>query len=130
MAIDVGIFMRNLRDAQNDVDAAVLAGAQELLKDASDTDAAEAKAEEWITRNGMDEGEVFDCCVFSDHNNDGDIDTISGRIERSSDTFFARAVGVMGFPVKRESTARVVHSEGAAVCPWGLLGDGSDTDPE
>ncbi len=129
MAIDVGIFMRNLRDAQNDVDAAVLAGAQELMNDPSDTDAAAAKAEEWIIRNGMDEGEVFDCCVFSDHDNDGDIDTISGRIERSSDTFFARAVGFTGFPVKREATARLVHAGGAAVCPWGLLGDGSDTDP-
>jgi hypothetical protein len=126
--VDVGFYMRNLRDGQNDIDAAVLAGAQELLNDSTDTVAAVDRAEEWATRNGVAAGDL-ECCTFSDSNNDGEIDTVSGRIERSSDTLFARVLGVDSLPVERESTARVVHAGGSAICPWGLLGDGNDTDP-
>ena len=129
IAIDVGFYMRNLRDGQNDIDAAVLASAQELLNDPTDTAAAVDRAEEWAIRNGVDVEEDLECCTFSDSNNDGTIDTVSGRIDRSSDTLFARVLGIEALPVERESTARVIHAGGAAVCPWGLLGDGNDTDP-
>ena len=129
VAVDVGFYMRNLRDGQNDIDAAVLAGAQELLDDPTNTAAAVDRAEEWAIRNGVDVEEDLECCTFSDRNNDGEIDTISGRIERSSDTLFARVLGLESLPVERESTARVVHAQGATVCPWGLVGDESDTDP-
>ncbi len=87
------------------------------------------RAEEWATRNGVAAEEDLECCTFSDRNNDGEIDTVSGRIERSSDTLFARVLGIESLPVERESTARVVHARGAPVCPWGLLGDPNDTDP-
>ena len=128
IAVDVGFYMRNLRDGQNDIDAAVLAGAQELLNDPTDTAAAVDRAEEWATRNGVAAGDLK-CCTFTDSNGDGQVDTISGRIERTSDALFARVLGFVTFPVERESTARVVHAGGAAICPWGLLGDGNDTDP-
>jgi len=126
ITVDVGFYMRNLRDGQNDIDAAVLAGAQELLDDPTNTAAAVDRAEEWATRNGVAAGDL-ECCTFSDRNNDGEIDTVSGRIERSSDTLFARVLGIESLPVERESTARVVHAQGGAICPWGLLGDGNDT---
>ena len=126
ITVDVGFYMRNLRDGQNDIDAAVLAGAQELLDGPTNTAAAVDRAEEWATRNGVAAGDLK-CCTFSDSNNDGEIDTVSGRIERSSDTLFARVLGIESLPVERESTARVVHAQGGAICPWGLLGDGNDT---
>ena len=129
LAIDVGFYMRNLRDGQNDIDAAVLAAAQELLNDPTNTAAAVDSAEEWATKNGVNVGQDLDCCTFSDSNNDGVIDTVSGRIDRSSEALFARVLGIDTLPVERNSTARVVHAGGAAICPWGLLGDGTDTDP-
>ncbi|MDI6858747.1 MAG: hypothetical protein QME71_10590 [Dehalococcoidia bacterium] len=128
LAVDMGIFMRDLRDAQNDVDAAVLAGAQELLSDPPNTAAAADKAREWATRNGV-QPEHFDCCTFSDANGDGVTDTISARVDRSSGTFFARVLGLTSLPVEREATARVVHSAGGPICPWGILGDPNDLDP-
>jgi hypothetical protein len=128
IAVDVGFYMRNLRDGQNDIDAAVLAGAQELLNDPTDTAAAVDRAEEWATRNGVAAGDLK-CCTFSASKPGGEIDTVSGRIERSSDTLFARVLGIESLPVERESTARVVHARGATICPWGLVGDESDTDP-
>ena len=127
LAVDMGIFMRDLRDAQNDADAAVLAGAQELLSDPPDTAAAADKAREWATRNGV-EPEHFDCCTFADADDDGVTDTISARVDRSSGTFFARVLGIASLPVEREATARVVHAAGGPICPWGILGDPNDLD--
>src|SRR4030043_631670 len=72
IAVDVGFYMRNLRDGQNDIDAAVLAGAQELLDDSTDTAAAVDRAEEWAIRNGVAAGDL-ECCTFSDSDNDGKI---------------------------------------------------------
>jgi hypothetical protein len=128
LVVDVGMFMRDLRDAQNDVDAAVLAGAQELLNDPTDTASAASKAREWADRNGVEEAH-FDCCTFSDANDDGVTDTIAATVDRTSGTYFARVLDFTSFDVERGSAARVVHAAGGPVCPWSVLGDPNDVDP-
>lgn len=51
LVVDVGMFMENRQKAQNVVDAAALAGAQELP---DNTTAAATQARDYATRNGMD----------------------------------------------------------------------------
>ena len=128
MATDTGLYLRNIRDAQNDADAAVLAGAQELargisagLSNAEAEASATAKAQEWAGYNGAD-GQ-FDCCAFSDFNGDGLTDTVEGTVARSSSAVFARVVGVDSFPLERSAAARVVNAAGGEVMPWALCGD-------
>ena len=57
ISVDVGLFMVDRRDGQNDVDKAALAGALELTLNnssaAADAAAAEAAALEWATKNGI-----------------------------------------------------------------------------
>ncbi len=61
LVIDVGLIVNERRDAQNDVDKAALAGAQELTLDAgsigSDTTAATNAARAWADSNGIDLGD-------------------------------------------------------------------------
>lgn len=61
MVVDVGFLVMEKRKTQNALDAAALAGAQELPQDAA---MAEAKAREYAELNGLDEDEFtisFEC---------------------------------------------------------------------
>lgn len=67
LAVDVGLYVNDRRDAQNDVDKAALAGALELTLDPSDTGAgAIAAAEEWAAMNGTPVGELTVNVVHAD----------------------------------------------------------------
>jgi hypothetical protein len=144
LATDGGLYIRDLRDAQNDADAAALAGAEILMiKPASEAVAIET-AEDWAAHNGA-EGQVVwsgdgscgrdanDNSIpwgVSDANGDGDPDTVCLAIERSVPAAFARVLGITSFPTARRAAARVVHAGRGAVCPWALKSDDpSDTDP-
>jgi hypothetical protein len=72
LAIDIGLFYHERRDIQNAVDAAALAGAQELPLDGA---TAEAVARQWAAKN--EHGTPFASldisyrCVIGDRNSDG-----------------------------------------------------------
>jgi len=144
LSTDVGLYLRDLRDAQNDADAAALAGAQAFMLNPPDSATAVQLADEWATNNGAGGQVVWtgdgNCGTtpsggpipwgVSDSNGDGDPDTICLRIERSASAMFARVLGIDSFPVKRRAAARAVHSNRGAVCPWALrTEDPSDTNP-
>lgn len=102
MAIDVGLYVVDRRDAQSDVDKAALAGAAELTLRASnagaDTAAAENAAREWAAKNGIDTSdptltltvEVIDTCYSSD---DGMPTGVRVALERVPDWIFLNFVG-------------------------------------
>jgi hypothetical protein len=128
LAIDTGYHLRNVRDAQNDVDAAMLASVQELgngisagLSNAEAEANALAKAQEWATYNGA--AGQLDCCTFSDFNGDGLTDTVEGTVSRSSEAYFARVVGIDSFSLERGAAARMVNAAGGSIMPWALCGD-------
>jgi hypothetical protein len=147
LATDVGLYLRDLRDTQNDADAAALAGAYAfMLKLPADEASATATqlAEEWATNNGAGGQIVWtgdgNCATtpngvgipwgVSDSNQDGDLDTICLEIARSTPSVFARVLGIDSFPAKRRAAARAVHAGHGAVCPWALKStDPGDTDP-
>ncbi|HSP55515.1 MAG TPA: pilus assembly protein TadG-related protein [Dehalococcoidia bacterium] len=56
--VDMGLWLSERRGAQTDSDAAVLAGAQALLKDSSDTTGAFNDAVAWAVKNGIDPAKV------------------------------------------------------------------------
>jgi hypothetical protein len=142
LVTDVGIYMRDLRDAQNDADAAALAGARALMLTPPEADTAIQLAEEWATNNGAGGQVVWTgdghCGTTPDgdpipwgvsaSNGGADPDTICLRIERSTPSVFARVLGIDSFPAKRAAAARAVHANLGAVCPWALKGDPDDTD--
>ena len=137
LSTDIGIFLHDSRDAQNDADAAALAGAQALMLKPPDEAMAVQLAEEWAANNGAEAQVAWtgdgDCGTavdgnpipwgLSDSNEDGDLDTICLGIERSVPSAFARVVGWSSFPVSRRASARTVHAGAGAVCPWALKGD-------
>ena len=54
LVVDFGLWLSERRGAQKDADAAVLAGAQALLKDMNDTNGAFQDAVKWAGYNGVD----------------------------------------------------------------------------
>jgi Flp pilus assembly protein TadG len=96
LAVDLGFYLTNRRDLQNDVDAAALASAPYLP---GDRDKAEEAALDWAERNGLD-GNVsvsFTCTseyeIACDPANDV-WDTVVVTGERNVDLFFGRIVGL------------------------------------
>jgi Flp pilus assembly protein TadG len=132
LAIDLGVFLSHARDAQNAADAVALAAAQEL-RDGGDQQAAIAAAQEWAAKNGVDLSDL-DCCVFEDlrpiGDPDGKLDTVTAQVQSTSDTIFARTLDIAQMSLSRDATAQVAHARGAPVCPWAILGDETDTDPD
>jgi Flp pilus assembly protein TadG len=119
LSTDVGMYVRNLRHAQNDADAAALAGAQELMTNPPGN--AQAKCEEWVTLNAPGSNVT---CTVGDYDADGNPD-VTAEVQRSQSTAFARVLGINSLPVDRKATAEVVHAAGGPVCPWALGPDPS-----
>jgi hypothetical protein len=143
LTTDIGIFLHDIRDAQNDADAAALAGAQAFMLKPPDGAAAIQLAEEWAANNGADGQVVWNgdgACAktpsgttvpwgVSDSNADGEPDTICLAIERSTPSVFARVLGISSFALERRAAARAVNADHGAACPWALEStEPSDTD--
>jgi hypothetical protein len=121
LAIDGGLYMANIRDAQTDADAAALAGAQELLK--TPPGDALAKCQEWAANNAAGAGIT---CSVGDFDSDGNPD-VTAEVERSQSAAFARVLPgdpfEDGFPVDRMGIAEVIHAGGGRASPWSICGD-------
>ena len=118
MTIDVGLFMHERRELQKAVDAAALAGAQELPGSPSD---ALQRAQEWAYSNGIGDGELESIDVTSTY---VDSDTIIVKAKRDVPFVFGRVLGLMDGTVEADSTARVGSPlEVAGLAPFGVLDD-------
>jgi hypothetical protein len=118
VVLNVGWWLRDKRDAQNDVDAAVLAGAQEL----SDESAASAMAEAWAAKNGATAGELV-CCEFEDLSGDGAADLIRARVEREPGLLAGNLLDVGIVTVTASAAAAKQRAVAACVIPWAVVGD-------
>jgi hypothetical protein len=112
MTIDVGYWFSQKGEVQKAVDAAALAGAQELPDDST---AAEATAREYLLKNGVDEAKgdtisiTFRCTstwLFACNPATNHWDTIIVRVERPAQAWFARVFGI------REALIQDVHAAG------------------
>jgi len=118
VAIEVGMWLHAKRDAQNDVDASVLAGAQELPDEA----AASAMAEAWGARNGTTDGELI-CCEFEDFSGDGAADLIRARVERQPESVTGNLLDVGIVTVTARAAAGKQRAIAGCVVPWAVVGD-------
>jgi hypothetical protein len=125
VVLDVGWWLRDKRDAQNDVDATVLAGAQELPDEA----AASAMAEAWGARNGAPSGDLI-CCEFEDLSGDGSADLIRARVEREPGSLTGRLLDVGIVTVTARAAAAKQRAISGCVMPWAVIGDTSLPPPE
>lgn len=118
VVLDVGWWLHDKRDAQNDVDATVLAGAREL----PDEGTARALAETWAARNGVTSGDL-NCCQFEDLSGDGAADLIRARVEREPGSLAGRLLDIGIVTIAAEAAAAKQHAIGSCVIPWAVVGD-------
>lgn len=116
VTVDVGIVLHERRQAQNVADAAALAAIVELP---DDTSAAEARARDWVLKNGYESGDIEDIEISTTFVAN---DTISVTMRGDFAWLFARVLGKSVGHVSASAKA-TVGSLGAnsSMMPWGLL---------
>lgn len=130
LAIDVGLIVNERRDAQNDVDKAALAGAQELTLDpgsvGTDTTAARNAARAWAASNGIDTSDpevrldvdiVYNCFSNADPVPTG----VQVTVSRPAPSMFVRALGLADWEATATATAcSGVPIETGNFLPWAV----------
>jgi Flp pilus assembly protein TadG len=130
LAIDVGLIVNERRDAQNDVDKAALAGAQELTLDAgsigTDTTAAANAARAWAASNGVDTSDpdvrldvnvVYNCFSNADPVPTG----VEVTVSRPAPSMFVRVLGLTDWEATATATAcSGVPIEASGFMPWAV----------
>jgi len=124
VAINVGWWLHDRRDAQNDVDAAALAGAQDL----PDEGAASAAAMTWAANNNVDPGDL-DCCEFEDRTGDGLADLIRARVERDPGSLNSDLLDIGVVTVRAKAAAARMRAVAGCTMPWAVLGDPAQGPP-
>jgi hypothetical protein len=128
--VDAGFWLLDRRGGQNQVDASVLAGAQELPAPPDALVPAANAAQDWLERNsrtdqgqvisecGMDEDDDYDLLespasapesdfAFADKDDDGLYDTIRACIRREGLVIFARLFDLVGVTIPAVAAAGV-----------------------
>jgi len=124
VVLNVGWWLRDKRDAQNDVDAAVLAGAQEL----PDEVAAESDAEKWAADNGAGD-DLITPCEFVDMTGDGAADLIRCTVEREPGLLVGNLLDVGNVTVTAKAAAARMRAVAGCVAPWAVLGNPAQGPP-
>lgn len=127
MAVDLGTYMGDRRDLQNDADAIALAGARDLPSEAE----AVASANDWAVKNGivsgdddLDNGEIDSIQVYQQSLPDEPNPRISVTLKRNHGFIFAKVLGISEATV--EATASAIKTSpagGAGVVPWSVEDD-------
>ncbi len=136
ISVDVGWWLRDKRDAQNDTDAIALAAAQEL----PDRLAAELIGDDWAIANGIDpfidmgqpacaDGQLAGSlnadglsryCFIDLEPQDGIDDMVRVKVSRPSNSFIANALGVDSPTLNPSAAAAKIRAFGACVLPWAI----------
>jgi len=116
MSVDVGLFLQQRRDLQNDADAAALAGAA-YLPDAS---LATQKAQEWVAKNFDDGDEVVKSIEVSSYREPNDRITVT--VEQEVSFVFARALDLTSDTMGASATAGRVPVTAGCISPWAVQG--------
>ena len=130
LTIDVGLIVNERRDAQNDVDKAALAGAQELTLDpgsiGADTAAATIAAQAWAASNGIDLTDpeitldvdvVYNCFSNADPVPTG----VQVTVLRPAPSVFVGILGIVDWEATATATACAgLPIETAGTMPWAV----------
>jgi len=140
ISVDVAWWLRDKRDAQNDVDAIALAAVQEI-GDPLDRDLAVAAGLDWADQNGVEGSLVVDpdCadgvlyqhfCFIDRPPSDGLDDMVRAKVSRPSNSFIAAAVGVDSPTLNPSAAAAKIRAFGACIMPWAIDAHPDFEDPE
>ena len=118
MTVDVGLFLQQRRDLQNDADAAALAGAAYL----PDADVATQKAQEWAAKNFDDGNEVVASIEVSTYRAPNDRITVT--VEQEVSFVFGRALDLVSDTITMgaSATAGRVPVVASCISPWAVQG--------
>lgn len=121
LAIDVGLFLEERRDNQNDADAMALAGVQYLPEY---PDLAVDTARDWAVKNGVAANNIVKIEVQATYVAN---DSLYVELETEFDWIFGRVVGQTTSSVPAKAKALVgVISGNDQMMPWALLYGQSD----
>ncbi len=126
LAIDVGLFLEERRDNQNDADAAALAGVQFLPQNPA---VAINAARQWADKNGVAQGEIVTIEVRSKNVPN---DTLYVELKTKFGWIFGRVLGMTSSDVPAKARALVGSLGGNnRMMPWALLeGDSNCLEPD
>ncbi len=116
MAVDVGIFLHQRRDLQNDADAAALAGAAFL----PNVSLATQNSQDWTAKNFDDGNEVVKSIQVSTYRASND--RIRVDVEQEVSFVFGRALGLISDTMHASATAGRVPVTAGCVAPWAIQG--------
>jgi len=123
LTFDAGVWFFDHREAQNQSEAAVLAGIQHMpvaIGDAAGEAQVTAAVDQWLDRNRSSSLERS-CLQFEDRNEDGYNDTLRVCVRRQSPGFFSKLSGVDFTRVSAAATARVGAVDYTNVMPWAVI---------
>jgi hypothetical protein len=140
LALDAGIWYFDHRTAQNQVDAASLAGAGKLAEDADDMQAAADEAVDWLQKNGSSIAELYPCPgagwtassygegVVLRSGPNGGYDAVKVCVRRDSLIVFSGLANLAGVKVSAGAAAALLYEPALyslmAMNPDGCPGDG------
>lgn len=123
IAVDVGYLYEVRRQLQSAADAAALAGAQELIKDGSETDilnVAESYAKQNDFPKDLGTGEELQMFRTPPQTEIG-ADYVKVTVTKTVNLFFARIFGISNSDVDAQAKAQVVYLTGGdKIVPWGV----------
>ncbi len=131
ITFDAGVWYFDHREAQNQSEAAVLAGIQLMpvaTGDASAQAQVTAAVDQWLDRNRSSSLERS-CLQFEDQNSDGKYETLRVCVRRESPSFFAKLAGVDFTRVSAAATAKVGKVTIGRVMPWAVVPPDVTCDP-
>lgn len=123
ITFDAGVWYFDHREAQNQSEAAVLAGIQHMpvaTGDASGQAEVAAAVDQWLARNRSSSLERS-CLQFEDQNGDGKYETLRVCVRRESPSFFAKLGGVDFTRVSAAAAAKVGKVTIGRVMPWAVV---------
>ena len=116
LAVDVGIFLHQRRDLQNDADAAALAGAAFLPNAA----VATQNSQDWAAKNFDDGNEVVKSIQVDTYRAPND--RIKVDVEQEVSFLFGRALGLVSDTMHASATAGRVPVTAGCIAPWAIQG--------
>ena len=122
IVVDVGFWLSDRRDAQNDADAMALAAAQELPNTLAATDIVY----EWAALNNVSADEV-EKIEFEDGNGNlcssCNASLVRVFVTRDSEIFMSQVFGILDAQVAVKAAAVIKPLSGVCPFPWAIEGD-------
>ena len=128
VVMDLGWWLHDKRDAQNDVDSSVLAGAQDLPGDEPGQDPPCDTAELWASWNGAS-GQLSSCTtcrmdpITGVCGEDPPHNLIRATVERPAGRLEKGLLDIAPFNITASAAAAKMRAVAACVTPWGVLGN-------